>query len=167
MKFTTLIASAVMAASVNAYTEVTQWSGYNCGRGDGFRTSYLHIYGEGVYINRDRGARSIYIEQYDASPPTYFFSDFNGYVAHALNQQCSVSRRVCLLTFYSGGFLIHGLRTFACYVWSDEGALSIASPYNGGRFKRAEALNMTEGLAVEIDELHLGLGGATLLDIEN
>ncbi|KAF1820018.1 uncharacterized protein K489DRAFT_404013 [Dissoconium aciculare CBS 342.82] len=144
MKFTALIASAVMAASVNAYTEVTQWSGYNCGRGDGFRTSYLHIYGEGVYINRDRGARSIYIEQYDASPPTYFFSDFNG-----------------------GGFLIHGLRTFACYVWSDEGALSIASPYNGGRFKRAEALNMTEGLAVEIDELHLGLGGATLLDIEN
>jgi hypothetical protein len=87
MKFTIALASAMLAATVSAYTEVTQWSGYYCGRGDGFRTSYLHIYGNGVYINRDNGARSIYVEAYDNSPPTYFYSQYGGWVASNINHE--------------------------------------------------------------------------------
>jgi hypothetical protein len=77
MKFTIALASAMLAATVSAYTEVTQWSGFACGRGDGYRTSYLHIYAND-YINRDPAARSIYVEAYDNSPPTYFYSQYGG-----------------------------------------------------------------------------------------
>lgn len=77
MKASTFFASAILAATVSAYTEITQWTSLNCGR-SGSRTSYRWIDGHGVYINRDDYARSVYIEYYDASPYTYFYSGYNG-----------------------------------------------------------------------------------------
>ena len=77
MHLTSLLATAILSALVHGYTEVTQWTDLNCGL-HGVRTSYLHIYGENVYINADDAAQSIYIEEYDAEGPTFFYSGYNG-----------------------------------------------------------------------------------------